>query len=32
VIFVLGHVALAFKGGFRARMRAMIFGREAETS
>jgi thiosulfate reductase cytochrome b subunit len=24
VIFVLGHVALAFKGGFRARMRGMI--------
>ena len=24
VIFVLGHVALAFKGGFRARMRGII--------
>ena len=32
VIFVLGHVALAFKGGFRARMRGMISGREVESS
>jgi thiosulfate reductase cytochrome b subunit len=32
VIFVLGHVALAFKGGFRTRVRGMIFGREAESS
>lgn len=32
VIFVLGHVALAFKGGFRARMRGMITGREVESS
>lgn len=32
VIFVLGHVALAFKGGIRARMRGMISGREAQSS
>jgi len=32
VIFLVGHVALAFKGGFRARMRAMITGREVESA
>jgi thiosulfate reductase cytochrome b subunit len=32
VIFLIGHVALACKGGFRARMRAMISGREVESS
>jgi thiosulfate reductase cytochrome b subunit len=32
VIFVLGHVALAFKGGFRARVRGMISGREVKSS
>lgn len=32
VIFLLGHVALAFKGGFRARVRGMISGHEAESS
>jgi thiosulfate reductase cytochrome b subunit len=32
VIFVLGHVALAFKGGLRARMRGIISGREVESS
>ncbi|HXS90586.1 MAG TPA: cytochrome b/b6 domain-containing protein [Steroidobacteraceae bacterium] len=32
VIFLVGHVALAFKGGFRARMRAMITGREARST
>ena len=32
VIFLIGHVALAFKGGLRARMRAMISGREVESS
>jgi thiosulfate reductase cytochrome b subunit len=32
VIFLLGHVALAFKGGFRARVREMISGHEAESS
>jgi len=32
VIFVLGHVALAYKGGFRARMRGIISGREVESS
>lgn len=32
VIFLLGHVALTFKGGFRARMRGMISGRGVESS
>jgi thiosulfate reductase cytochrome b subunit len=32
VVFLLGHVALAFKGGLRARMRGMICGRELESS
>lgn len=32
VIFLLGHVALAFKGGFRVRMRGIISGREAGSS
>ena len=32
VIFLVGHVALAFKGGFRTRVRAMITGREVESA
>jgi len=31
VLFVIGHVALAFKGGFRTRMRGMISGSEVES-